>query len=440
NRSSYINFANDERNGPFEAFFYDGTLSVKGNYLNGYYDGPYESYYPNGKLESKGVYKEGVQVGAWESYYYDGTLKSKASYDERGKQNGSQEKYDPNGKRELLYEYSKGEITAYTYFDKDGAILKKAERKKGKFWYEGYTLEGVKTIEGNYVGDHKDGHWKYYTTNGELDAEEDYNEEGQIIGEYKGYYPSGQLYQLRHFRKDTLHGYERMYHLNGNIKSEGNYVKGKAHGQWNHYFRDGALSYTNYYAAGKLNGPQYYYDPEGKLYMIKHFEMGSLASTASTNADSSVYKTVYSKGPEAMEAFYLPNGVAHSILPMVGGEYNGKALWKYGTGQLKCEGQYINDNRHGEWKWYHANGKPDQTGAYFTGTKIGQWNGFFTSGKPKYIAHYENGQMHGEYTRYYENGNLDYKVNYNQGEMDGKLGGGWRRGLTRRPRPGHSGR
>ena len=55
----------DLPDGPFEGYWDNGQLMVKGTVKDGEYDGPSETYHENGELVSRGTFKDGVPCGEW---------------------------------------------------------------------------------------------------------------------------------------------------------------------------------------------------------------------------------------------------------------------------------------------------------------------------------------------------------------------------------------
>lgn len=417
---SFYTWADDNRSGPFERYFTDGTTSVKGTYKEGELDGPYVSYYSNGNVREKGNYLNGIQTGKWEEFFYDGKMQETSTYDEKGKTTGIRETYDYNGLKKSTYEFLKGEMTSYIHYDREGNIIHQDKRKKGEFWFEYYTIDGVKTSEGTYVGDHREGLWKYYTKNGVLKSEESCNKKGETEGEAMTYYINGKVKSRKVYKEDEQDGYEVNFHDNGQMAEQGYYWNDKAYGTWKSYHEDGALSSVLFYVDNKYNGPQYWYNVAGELYLIEHFDMGVLVKTESCHADSTVYKSSERAMPVGFNARFYPNGQEVYKLEVAGKDLFGSAKWYYGTGQLSSEGQYLEGDRNGEWQWYFPNGKPSTIGTYSFGKRTGAWKAYYKNGQLSSLGTYENGNIHGEELSYHEDGKLAGKVNYFQGEINGK--------------------
>lgn len=89
----------------------------------------------------------------------------------------------------------------------------------------------------------KDSIWveeKWYHENGVLQLE------GQIVdnqreGQFKGYYPSGELMSVGTFVKGKREGRGIVYHENGMISIDGHYKNGEMTGVWKYYDEEGNL-------------------------------------------------------------------------------------------------------------------------------------------------------------------------------------------------------
>ena len=89
----------------------------------------------------------------------------------------------------------------------------------------------------------KDSTWveeKWYHENGVLQLE------GQIVdnqreGQFKGYYPSGELMSVGTFVKGKREGRGIVYHENGMISIDGHYKNGEMTGVWKYYDEEGNL-------------------------------------------------------------------------------------------------------------------------------------------------------------------------------------------------------
>lgn len=57
----------------------------------------------------------------------------------------------------------------------------------------------------------------------------------------------------------------------------------------------------------------------------------------------------------------------------------------YRTGELQCEGNYIDDHEHGVWRDFHKNGQLAAEGRYAHGVECGEWKYWQEDGNPEQI-------------------------------------------------------
>lgn len=119
--------------------------------------------------------------------------------------------------------------------------------------------------EGAMRGKSHVGTWKYYQKNSDkIMTFESYNDNGELTGERRVYYPNGQIaeqqnylngklegastiYSTKHvllkaffYVNNELHGSAKSYNPKGELLSEGQYKRGKKDGVWK-YYKDGEL-------------------------------------------------------------------------------------------------------------------------------------------------------------------------------------------------------
>lgn len=92
--------------GPYEKYYKNGNICIRGTYKDFVFDGAYEKYYENGVLKIKCIYNNGKLNGLYEEYTKEGKLKIKCNYLE-GKLYGRYEKYDDKENVIKIINYSK---------------------------------------------------------------------------------------------------------------------------------------------------------------------------------------------------------------------------------------------------------------------------------------------------------------------------------------------
>lgn len=437
-------FKNGKRNGVQKKYFADGTLYAEMNYVDGDLDGLYKTYFINGKPSEVGQSEGGYYNGPWKTYYKDGTLQSDFTY-ANGIQDGPYKYYDYDGKLYYEYQYRKGEIIAYKFYDKTGAVIKEGKKKGGEFMYVGYAPNGNKTTEGLYdISGGKMGDWKFYTSNGTLSEKGSYTD-NLAQGEYTTYYKNQKPKTVSVYRNDSLVGYFKEFHKNQQLDRQGWYKDDKKHGVWHSYGKDGAISIENFYHADELHGEQKYFSGTGKLYKIATYKYGELIKddyydingvvfeTNNYTNQSGAYtiKTHYSNKKEETVVQYL-NGVKHGSYlyndfygnkrttgAYVNGRINGLLTWFYKDGSVESTVNFLNGERHGEYLSYYENGEVESKGFYQLGSTEGVWINYYEDGTIDTKSEYEGDEYHGRREFYSPTGKLQLVRFYNHGRLIG---------------------
>ena len=70
------------------------------------------------------------------------------------------------------------------------------------------------------------------------------------IGEWRHYYPNGQLREISNFANDLAHGSSLQWHENGSPKIEGSYQSGEKHGPWREWYENSSPKIEGSYQGG----------------------------------------------------------------------------------------------------------------------------------------------------------------------------------------------
>lgn len=93
--TSKSNYADNELNGNYEAYYPNGIISTKETYQRGKLNGPVTFYYDNGKVKtSGGAYNNGLKEGEWKDYYPDGTLGAVTNWQSNKRQGNARGYYE----------------------------------------------------------------------------------------------------------------------------------------------------------------------------------------------------------------------------------------------------------------------------------------------------------------------------------------------------------
>tara|TARA_R110002050_G_scaffold299486_2_gene465308 strand:- start:4673 stop:7936 length:3264 start_codon:yes stop_codon:yes gene_type:complete len=417
---SKINLKDDIRTGPAEFYYPNGQLDTKLTYNDkGEITGPYESYYSNGQLIERGDYLENIQIGNWNTYNPEGKLIREVNFDERGKKSGIEISYDAKGRKTEMYRYKREEFVYFENYDTTGAVIASGEEKRGKINFKKFNLNGTLMIDGVLNENYRIGEWKEYDSYGNLERKLSYSDDGKLENEAPEYFTeSGEISGLYNYRNDTLHGPYIRYYSNGEIAEMGTYYKGSLNGIVNSYYPDGAKKSIQYYLNGSRNGEQNYYNSDGSLDRKEKSDKGILAAYKSYLNDSLIFDAKY-EDPREPILIKFPNGKTSAELSRTGGQYQGKAQWFHGNGQLSTNGFFIDNKKDGKWTNYFPNGQIKMLREYHLDKPVGTWEEYWPNGQIDEVYQYLEGELHGPNKEYNESGILTDVLNYYLGKIDG---------------------
>lgn len=379
----------------YHAFKYpNGTVSSEGYIKNGKPEGFWKSYYVTGIKHSEGKRTNFLLDSVWLFYDQSGDTIEKISY-LFGKKNGYYYKYkkDP---AEGLYVWSKElfagdkkEGIAYLYYP-DGKVEQTINYYEGKKrgLSKEYDKEGTVITLLEFNNDFLVNREKINRT----------DNEGLKQGEWKEFYPNGNIKSEKTYKDDLLHGYYREYDTKVKLiltmlYENGSIVKSKVEDE------PDIEVVTRYDASGKLiyNGPY-----RNKVPVGIHREYGS---------DGKIINT----------RIYNDNGLllSEGIVEEAG---NRTGKWKdlYPDGKIKAEGQYADNRRTGLWKFYNVTGKVEQTGSFNNERPDGLWKWYYEDGTLLREEEYFQGKRDGAYTEHSRSGEIIAQGQFSDGEKNGE--------------------
>ena len=295
----YINRlnANGEKHGTWKTFYPDGTLKEEEYYKNGILDGATKLYsekgnpiggrtYRDGKIIEEGIQMV-VEPILLTSYYEDGiTIKREGTYldsiptgyhyffnssgvpekviryngngirigegpvDENKRLNSEYKQYFDTGELRAIIQYTNnvpnGEIT---HFSKDGKKLQ-----------TGYNNNNV-----------REGEWKWFFPSGNILREETYVG-GKPHGMSVQYSDSATIVAKGEFAEGEREG--AWIEAVGDVREEGSYIMGEKNGVWKTYYKDGQLYHSGNFMQGYPDGRHVFYYPDGTLKEEQYYVMG----------------------------------------------------------------------------------------------------------------------------------------------------------------------
>ncbi|MCB0855866.1 MAG: hypothetical protein KDD63_26775 [Bacteroidetes bacterium] len=172
-------------------WYENGQMSQRIPFEKGKRDGLAESWYENGQLEAKGLWKNNEKEGIWQYWY-------------------------PGGAKKLEVDYT-GDIKPLNFWLENGEQT--LANGNGKIME--YYASGEKKYEGSVEDYHRTGNWKVF-------------------------YPGGQMMESVIFEIDMTTGLHQYWYENGQLEYTGQRKDGKKTGEWHFYTEEGELAYTEY--------------------------------------------------------------------------------------------------------------------------------------------------------------------------------------------------
>lgn len=118
--------------------------------------------------------------------------------------------------------------------------------------------------------------WAITYANGGAKYIEQQYKNGIREGAWRVYYPNGQL-EKEGFKKDKLdHGLYKEWYRNGQLKYEYHYSAGKKVGKWLSWYEDGTRYTERNFVNDQLNGKVFVWDEQGVLAKEYDYQNGDL--------------------------------------------------------------------------------------------------------------------------------------------------------------------
>lgn len=416
-------YKDHQKNGFEKTYNIDGLMVSEVNYQSDEITGENKKFHNNGNRSEISTAKNGYYSGDFTTYHENGQVAIKSFYNESGELNGLYSEYADDGKVWYQYEYVKGKLNSFTYFDKNGEILSQGKKKAGKLDFKAYSKNGLLFIEGTYDSrDGKIGEWKYYNAeSGYLSYKGSYDD-NQAIGTHISYYPNGSQKDVNSYVMGLVEDYGASYYPDGKIKAQGFYKKGEKHGTWEDYYADGTLESRAYFDKGIVTKWEENYDVTGRLFSKDLYVEGELKKEVYFKTDGAQqYAITYPIGTETtMRKNYNQKGGLSNEFELKHGILNGSYVGYSDANKVVAKGSYLNNDRHGTFEWFYTNGQVESVKNYKLGRSHGVFKGFYENGSLEYQLEYLNNERHGPFVSYFENGEIDTKSNYIHDKLHGE--------------------
>ncbi|HAD97436.1 MAG TPA: hypothetical protein DCG19_08515 [Cryomorphaceae bacterium] len=460
--SSLLSIAQTEKDSlEFTVYYYEGGAKSSEGYLkDGQPEGYWKSYYRSGNMKAEGNRVDHLLDGPWVFYNEDGEKKLEINYRKDKKDGlrktfmdgqlikeepfvddqirGFVKEYYENGgelQREIPFKDSQAHGTGYEYAQdgriitlltyKSGVLTKQQpinrmdqQLQKQGMWMTFYENRQVKT-EGPYVNDLKNGYWKYYLSNGDLQRVEKWimgvlQENAQEVAKVeirREIDPqTGKLAFKGAYRNGKPEGVHRQYDEDGNVISSRIYEngivlyegivdeQGRKQGPWKEYYPDGTLKAEGSYKDDLKIEEWVYYYPDETVEQTGSYQQGL---------------------PNGPWVWYHPNGQTWREEEFFRGEEDGLSVEYSDSGTVIARGNYIEGRKDGEWVLQVNDHK--EVGKYFDGLRNGKWiYYYYDKGETiRFEGTFENGLASGFHTFYYPNGNVERRGKFAGGQKEG---------------------
>ena len=226
--------------------------------------------------------------------------------------------------------------------------------------------------EGFYKDGRKDGLWKKYYNNGQLEHQLTFKED-KLDGKAVFYYKSGKVKEEGIWQKNRWVGEYKYYYKNGNLRNEWKYNEtGKRTGVQRYYYENGAVKIEGAWENGKESGAIVEYFEDGSVKSERFFAGGKLDPVKTKSyeqAEKSIATVkVVEQTDSVKQVREKKEQVEKSNAPFDG---NGYHEFVDKQGRIIKKGNFVNGYlRDGETFDYSAAGKLEITSYYRNGKKI----------------------------------------------------------------------
>ena len=397
-------------NGYKRTYYKNGKLKFSGKYIMGVKNGTHTYYYSNGKKKLVEKYIKGSLVEK-RRYYKNGKLQKKETF-ENGKVISSTI-YNRDGS-------PKNSETNTNYATKDTSqstkvspTSKSIDNSKNKTFFviknkprttetQKTQIDEVRSYNTEPSGHPSDGLQKSFYTNGQPKRISFYKDglpvkdslfyetgylklvkkfsDGELI-HVENYYPENILEKEENYLNNKKHGLQTYNYPNGQVQK----IETYEYGQLTHsekFNEKGQLLKEENYKFGKKHGTQKQYDDTGKLVELKMYDTGrlikherytkngreliniknELAEIKVFNHQNKMtalkYENTNTKQPDSLWLTFDPD---------TGEKLTEKA---YVNGKLVRKGQYLHNQKNGEWIVFWQNGQKETRSIYNNGKKV----------------------------------------------------------------------
>lgn len=148
--------------------------------------------------------------------------------------------------------------------NKDGSFIKDGYYKT---WFENGQIES----QGDYSNNKKTGIWKTWFDNGQIEMECSYKEDS-LDGDFKKWFENNKVKATGKMNFGKCDGKWQTWYDNGQLESDENYLNGKSEGKFTYWYQNGQKRLEGEYKNGQQNGIWTWWDQDGKISRESNFK------------------------------------------------------------------------------------------------------------------------------------------------------------------------
>ena len=290
--------------------------------------------------------------------------------------------------------------------------------------YPDGSVQILKNVSQDKLGNfYNHGVWRLFNQKGQVLAEGQFNR-GLMEGQWQRWHPASSegLFRTQPFNQ-----------FQGPFLSTATFTKGKLDGVWVLQDNERRKILEIPYRDGKRHGAATWWYPSSNKMRQVSFQKGQLDGTVKEwDSQNKLVRndefisgkkivrntSFYRPKQKESEAYFLDSELTLDgtdnwwdaqpalFIPRGDSVQHGPVSAWHDNGQLKMQGQYINDKREGRYSWWHRNGQRSLTGAYKTGNKTGTWVWWHPNGMKQIEGTYQSDLESGVWTWWDESGNV----------------------------------
>jgi len=310
------------------------------------------------------------------------------------------------------------------------------------------TVDSTKKTFSSFAKGRREGEWKTWYPNGQMKTYYTYIKD-QIEGVYTYYDSIGTTIKTETYKKGILEGITSDFNENSTLRMTTNYKKGlkeglqkefiegvvlieqrtfkkdSLDGEWTSWHDNGTKKVVRVYKNGEPRGNWLFYDEKGAWMREQQYKKG-LADGIWSFYDRDGFKVFHYYTLGELVAEYTeakwPNGQIKEDPPTFNkeGQLHGTRIGYWANGSTRYTMDYKKGKKDGDEIRYDSTGVLIFEVRYDKGIRNGMEKEYYGNGNPKRLARYKDNILDGMEKEYYMNGDPKRLASYKDGKLDGK--------------------